>query len=550
MSPSPPAMTGKRFALGDAMIDLAAGRVRAQDGTETELRVQSAEVLRVLAARRGEIVTKDELHAAVWGDIAVTDDSLVQCIGDIRRALGAAPGLLQTVRGRGYRLAAEGEAGPRRSWRRLQFMAVGALTVLASAGGIIWSLSDGPQGAAAPPAATGPSVAVLPFKNLSEPGKWDRLARGITEEVIADLAANSWIFVLADATSRPHAGETPQAVGKALAVDRVVTGTVQAEAARVRVTAALADAASGRQLWAKQWEGPPDDLLAIQASASEALVGELAARYSGALARADRPVAWGVGTGSLRAYELFLLGTAHKQQVASLHLNLTAGYLKQAVEIDPHFARAWVALASVQGLWEASASTKAELDLFEERRRAYLARAVEADPDDPGTLIEIAKQAARDGDPEGAARAVRLAVERAPNDADILGAAAWFGPEGAPLGVEAVGWAERAMALNPGGPAWYHTALGVSVFAVGNYARAAAALASDPSDFPDRLFYLAAAEAMLGHTDRARQAANRLRGLIPGFNFGVYLDNWPWEAGLRQRVHEGAVRAGLDKPAR
>ena len=204
-----------------------------------------------------------------------------------------------------------------------------------------------------------------------------------------------------------------------------------------------------------------------------------------------------------------------------------------------------MALANIQGLREASATTKAELDRFEEKRRAYLARAVEADPDDPGTLIEVAKQAARDGDPEAVARALRRAVERAPNDADILAAAAWSGPEGAPLGPEALGWAERAMAFNPGGPAWYHTALGVPAFAVGDDARAAEALASDPSDFPDRLLYLAAAEAMLGHADRARQAADRLRELVPGFDLAFYMDGWPWEPGLWQRLHEGAVRAGL-----
>ena len=238
-------------------------------------------MLRALAARRGETVTKDELHAAVWGDIAVTDDSLVQCIGDIRRALGAARDAVQTVRGRGYRLAAESEAVPRAPWWRPRFPAMGALAVLAIAGTFLWSLRDGPPDAAAPPAATGPTVAVLPFENLSKPGRWDRLARGVTEEVIADLAANSWIFVLADATTRPHAGATPQAVGAALGARHVVTGTVQAEGDRVRVTAALADAATGRQLWAKQWDGPTDDLLAIQAAASEALVGELAGLTGG-----------------------------------------------------------------------------------------------------------------------------------------------------------------------------------------------------------------------------------------------------------------------------
>jgi len=339
----------------------------------------------------------------------------------------------------------------------------------------------------------------------------------------------------------------PWGSGILLGAGRVVTGTVQAEGGRVRVTAALTDAATGRQLWTRQWNSSASDLLAIQAAASEALVGELAGRYSGPRARADRPTADGAGTTSLRAYELFLLGTKFKPEFAP-SLSLAEGYLRQAVEVDRHFARAWSALAGIQGVQEARATTKAERDMFEEKRRAYLAGAVAADPDDPGTLIEVAKQAARDHDPEATARALRRAVERAPNDADLLAAVAWSAPEAAPLGPEALGWAERAMALNPGGPAWYRTALGVPAFAVGDYARAAEALASDPSTHPDRLLYLAAAEAMLGHADRARGAGDRLRELVPGFDLGFYLDGWPREPGLRQRLREGAIRAGLDRP--
>ena len=83
--------------VGGAEADLPRGRIRASDGTETELRQQSAAVLGVLASRRGELVSKEELHAAVWGDIAVTEDSLVQCIGDIRRALGPDRDAVTTV---------------------------------------------------------------------------------------------------------------------------------------------------------------------------------------------------------------------------------------------------------------------------------------------------------------------------------------------------------------------------------------------------------------------------------------------------------------------
>jgi adenylate cyclase len=405
-------------------------------------------------------------------------------------------------------------------------------------------LPEGGPDAAGPLAAHGgPVVAVLPFENLSKPGRWDRLARGVTEEVIADLATNSWIFVLADATTRPYAGATPQAVRAALGASHVVTGTIQAQGDRVQVTAALA--ADGRQRWARQWDGPTDDLLAIQAATAEALAGELAGPYYGAVARADRERVERRKAGSLSAYELYLLGVKYKHTDYSLFLSLDENFLRQAVGVDPQFARAWVALVEIQALRQARATTEAEFRRFGEMRRAYLSKSVEADPDDPEVLIEVAKQAARDGDQAAVARALRRATARAPNDAEILASAARFAPEGASLGPEAVTWAERALALNPGGPAWYHTALGVAFFAVGDDARAAEALASDPSDVPDRLLYLASAEAMLGHTNRARRAGDRLRELVSGFALASYMDGWPREPGLWQRLHDGAVRAGL-----
>jgi TolB-like protein len=519
--------------VGAAVAQLPDGRVVAPDGTVTELRPQSAAVLRALAARRGETVSKAALLDEVWPGIAVTEDSLVQCIGDIRRALGSTRDAVRTLPKRGYRLDLDAApAAPRGRVRALTVCAgilCAALVALA-----LWQRLPA---STVPRQFDGPVVAVLPFENLSEPGRWDRLARGVTEEVMAD------------ATTRPHAGETPQAVGRALGARYVVTGTVQAEGERVNVTSALADTASGRQVWAKQWAAPADDLLAIQAAASEALVGELAGRYSGAVARAETARAHGAGTASLDAYELYLLAVERKQKHGFALADLVAAedYLKRAVRIDPAFARAWAVLSLIQGMKTSSATTDAEFDALHEQQRAYLARAVEADPEDPATLIEVAKVAARHGDEAAFARTLRRAIALAPNDADILAAAAWVASQGAPIGPDALGWAERAIALNPAGPGWYRTALGIAAFAVGDYGQAAEALASDPSDFPDRLLYLAAAEAVLGHADRAGAAGDRLRDLVPDFDLTFYMDGWPWEPGHWQRLHDAAVRAGLGK---
>jgi tetratricopeptide (TPR) repeat protein len=318
--------------VGGAKLDLAEGRITAPDGTATELRRQSADVLRVLAAHAGRTVPKSELLDAVWGDIAVTEDSLVQCIADIRRALGSARDRLHTARRSGYRL--ETDAAGSRPW------------------------------------------------------------------------------------------------------------------ARIGLAAALADAASGRQVWARTWAGPADDLIPLQTAAAEALVGALAGRYSGAIARADRARAHRSKTANLAAYELYLLGIEHKLRFTLADYDLAEGYLLRATEIDPGFAKAWAALAFIQDILTSYATSDAEFAALDRKRRTYLGHALAADPDDPATLLEACKQAAYDGDPAPAERAARRAVAQAPNDADILAQAAWTGSGNAPIQLLSA-WFMRAWYPSP-----------------------------------------------------------------------------------------------------
>jgi TolB-like protein/DNA-binding winged helix-turn-helix (wHTH) protein len=528
---------------GGAVIDLSEGRVTAPNGTITELRRQSADVLRLLAARAGHTVPKSEILDTVWGDIAVTEDSLVQCVAEIRRALGGARDHLHTAHRSGYRLELDAAVPRPRSRLRLALAGAAALVVLLALGA--WLLRDPP----APPAVQGPVVAVLPFQNLAGGERWDRLARGVTEEVIADLASNPWVFVLADATTRPHAGETPQAVGATLGAGHVVTGTLQAEGDRVRITAALADPGSGRQVWARQWEGPADDLLQLQTAAAEALVGELASHWSGAIALADRARAHEASTTSLDAYDLYLLGIEHKHRMTPRDFDLAEDYLLRAVAIDPDFAKAWVGLSILMDFKKSSTMDERRIAELNDRLRDYTARAVAADPDDPTVLLRAAWVAGMDGDLAAANRAIRRAVERAPNDADVLAVAAWSGPGAGGIYADADAWADRALELNPAAPGWYLLAKGTAAFGARDYAAAVEAFRAAPVGFAERPFLLAAAHAMLGDVEAARAAADELRAMLPGFDLDLYVKSWQ-APDLQQRLRDGAVRAGLgEQPA-
>lgn len=531
----------KSARIRRAEVDLALGAVRAPDGVVTGLRRQSIEVLRVLLARRGETVSKDALHAAVWGDIAVTDDSLVQCIGDIRRALGPAREALRTVQREGYRLEPEeaADAGPQgRRWRPL---AAGVAMIVLLAALLAWGLSafDTRQ-----TGAKGPVVAVLPFANGSGGARWDRLAQGVTDEVIVDLGRNAWIAVLASATSAKQAGATPQEVHAALGADYVITGSVQAEGDRVRVSAALADALNGRQVWAESWEGRSDDLLALQISASEALVGELAGSYTGALARAGRQRAHAKTT-NLDAYDLYLLGSEHKHRFTEADLREAERDFLQATNLDPSFAKAWVGLAIAEGFLSPYAKSDAEVAALQARQRLAIERAMAADPNDPQVLLEASRLDAINGNLDAAAAHIRRAVEVAPNDADVLAVAAWAAPERSTLAREAVAWADRALALNPERPDWYMAAKGEALLAARDYALAIEALRKGPRDLPDDLVMIAVAAGMLGDKRTAEEAAAQVRRVLPEFDLAMYLDGWPWEPTFRALLLEGAERAGL-----
>lgn len=276
--------------LGDRWFDPENLELRDAEGNAIALRRQSADVLGYLAARAGEIVAKEELVSAIWKEVAVTDDSLVQCIGDIRRALG--PGgkaCLQTVRRRGYRLmpsdfapAIEGATTPppKRSW--LPRAVVAGLTALSLAA-IAWSLwpidrFDGGSGSE----PERPVVAVLPFSNPTDDPDQQYFVDGLTEDITTDLSRVSGLRMISSASTfalRDVQG-TPIERARDLGADFVLTGSTRRENRRVRVTASLTEVASGQNIWADRYDRDIGGILDLQDDVSRAVVSSLAIRLT------------------------------------------------------------------------------------------------------------------------------------------------------------------------------------------------------------------------------------------------------------------------------
>ncbi|MBP7000893.1 winged helix-turn-helix domain-containing protein [Amaricoccus sp.] len=291
--------------IGRAVIDLDAGRVVDPAGQAAALRPQAFAVLRHLIANPGRLVTKDELMEAVWPGIAVTDDSLVQCVGEIRKALGdEGRTLVETVPRRGYRLAVgpegQGDAAARGA-RRAAILAAAAVVAALAVGA--WRMfGDDPV------ATRTPVVAVLPFTSMAGEAR-DYLGPGVAENVITMLARSPDVVVIARGSAFAH-GDGPRdarAVGAALGADYVLEGSVRREGDKLRVTAQLEDARSGRSVWAERFERVGPDPWALIDEVSDKILGAVAGE-GGQLRLAQFRDAWGKDSTSLGEYDYFLRG--------------------------------------------------------------------------------------------------------------------------------------------------------------------------------------------------------------------------------------------------
>jgi TolB-like protein/DNA-binding winged helix-turn-helix (wHTH) protein len=278
---------GERIRIGSAAVCLDTGRVRAGDGRETSLRPKTTDLLRVLAARRDTVITKDELFSAVWPGVSVVEDSLVQCVSEIRAALGAPDrDRLLTLPKRGYRLASDAGPGPSET---------GTLSADAVA---FESL----------PA----SVLVLPFEDLSEPANQGHFADGMTEDIIAELTRWREVRVVSRSSANALKGRAVdvRVVAAEMQVRYVLEGTVRRSGDRLRVTAQLIDGQSATSVWADRFDQTGDDVLALQDAVTARLLHSLIGAH-GVIVRSDMQKAWRKAEVDLCEYDYALRSRDH-----------------------------------------------------------------------------------------------------------------------------------------------------------------------------------------------------------------------------------------------
>ena len=440
-------------------------RVLLRDGEPLSLTPKVFDTLVCLVRNHGRLLTKDELLKEIWPETFVEEVNLAVNVSALRKVLGEGPQdgrYISTVSGRGYRFVADvhvvsnGKRWPstfdptarslldskrvgseteedtfaktngtgrldfasdsvsKSGWKFAVPIAI-VLLLTATVGGYF---SFGRRKTSVSVAGA-PSVAVLPFADLS-PGKdQEYISDGMAEELINDLAKVPDMRVVARSSAFQFKGknEDLHSIGKKLGVDNVLEGSVRREGDRVRIRVDLTRVRDGFQLWSEAYDRKTDDILAVEdeiaRAATRALQVKLLAPTEGAIFPAERRT-------TPEAYVAYLQGQyflGRSQEQTDLHKALAYG--EEAIRLDPRYAPAWVLRADVESGMVFAGLLK-DTEGFP-RSRKDAEQAIRLDPGLASAYAQLAAdQILTDWDWEGAATSIQKAAELQPGSADVL----------------------------------------------------------------------------------------------------------------------------------
>jgi TolB-like protein/DNA-binding winged helix-turn-helix (wHTH) protein len=503
-------------------------QLQTVEGKAIGLRSQSTEVLSMLAARPGEIVSKDALMQAVWPDTFVTDDSLTQCIADIRRALGDDEHLIvETLPKRGYRLnvdpsdgadsnpAADKQRGKTRISQRGSILA--AIVVSAAA---IGTYSIVEMWRPAPVQSSDmPRIAVLPFEDNSTGADKGYLSDAVAEGIIAELARSKTYAVIARNSSFRYRDQPTDAaqIGEELGVDYVLEGSQQKIGDRLKVTARLLNAHDGSHVWANSYNRELGDLFVVQ----EAIIRTLADRVGH---RIERPLPRSVAA-QVSALRYYLMGGIEIERDFSAAGNkLLRQFSLKAIEADPASQFGYIGLA---WSYRHDAVFWHELDHDEALKRAaeYADRAILLAPDDADAHHVRAQIHSEAGEFEQALAQFDQAIALNPSDSSIL-----VNSAGVLLNIgrtdEAVDRIELAKGIDPFHPDWFHWQMGWALWERKDCAAALAAMRKMSRIPSGAQRMLAGIHACLGNKQEAREALAVFLKDSPGDSISKQRSQW------------------------
>jgi TolB-like protein/tetratricopeptide (TPR) repeat protein len=508
-------------AFGPFRLDLDAG-ILFHGLEPTPLGRRAVALLALLLERAGTPVPKEALIKAAWPAQAIEDSNLTVQIAALRRVFEQLAGgacWIETLPRRGYRYIGPAVAAdhPDRG---------------APAGSVL-TLPDKP------------SVAVLPFSNLSGDPQQDYFAEGMVDDIITGLARINWLFVIARNSTFAYKGRAVDVkqVGRELGVRYVLEGSVRKAGGSVRVTGQMIDASTGAHVWAERYDRSSDDIFALQDEIALSAVGAIAPSVRRAeinRVKRKRP-------DSLDAYDLVLRAQHDVDSGMPEQVTRALVLLERAIELDPVYALAHGNAAMCHHCLFLRAG------LQEVNRSASIRHARSAilhGQDDAVALTLAGFSIGMDGHDRGAAfTALEAALAISPSTAltYILGSVVlgWSGEA-----ERAIEWSERGMRLSPFDP-WAFAAFdarAMSHLLRGRYEEACrAAYRSVQANPVHSITYvqLAAALAKLGRVEEARAAAARVLDLHPTFRYSRQFAGVNCAPALAEALGDALGIAGL-----
>ncbi len=362
-----------------------------------------------------------------------------------------------------------------------------------------------------------PSIAVLPFDNLSSDPEQEYFSDGLTDEIIAVLSRVPKIFVIARNSTFTYKGKSVkvQQVSEDLGVWYVLEGSVKKSGNRIRITAQLIDAINGLHLWAKQYDRNLDDIFAVQDEITKKIITAMQVQ----LTEGDRARAAAKGTENLEAYLKYLQANEYISKSNRESDALARQFAEEAIALDPEYAMPYVVLARIDiGEFWVGTNKSQEQSLMDATE--FLQKAIALDNSNAEAHSRLASVYIFNNQDEKALEQAEKAVELDPNSSEAhygMGKVLTF----ADRDEEAISEYKKAIRLNPFPPNSYFWSLGLSYAGIGHYEEAIEwcekAIRQEPESLMARVM-MTVVYSWSGRHHDARVQAAEVRRIDPNFS--------------------------------
>lgn len=570
------------YRFGEYELDLILHEIR-RGGLVCSVEPQVYDLLFYLIENRDRLVDKDELNRHIWKGRFVTDASLSTCVKLARQVIGdngKRQDYIRTVPRLGFRFVGkvdvlelkEGSVEqihvdakssaikviPRLgklSWKKHVTAAIVVAVIIASGG--VWQRQlaiskavDTAEIAYLLPAK--PSIAILPFENLSADPEHAFFADGMAEDIITDLSKIDGLFVIARNSSFSYRGKGVEIgkIARELNVRYVLEGSVRRDGDQVRINAQLIDATNSSHIWAERFDGDLSNIFALQDGVTERVVEALKLTLSDKeRARVKRKP-----TSIPQAYELYLKARDAVRTFKAHNLKVALSLYEKAINLDPAFAQAYSGDAWTSALiWNENKHWIMPRDVALKRAKQSATRALALDPDNATPHRIFAYIHLHQSQYAKAIQSAKLAVDMGPNDAaNHMSLAYSLVVSGEPFSASTS--LETGLSLEPRPLPHQKMVIGWTWFRLRQYEKAIETFTAAREEKPELnpvwiSLPLAASYAYLGQQKKAEAEVRRAQGAWHTVNYSFYR---PWLKFLRRKEDiehhiEGLRRAGVPK---